>query len=108
MATVSLDFVRHDTTRTCTAIGERGSLRWNAIAGAVQLFEPGDTGWRTVFEDRPHRDASYLEEWRHFMRCIDDRITPLVSGEDGLAVLRIVEAARTSAARGAIVHLSPA
>ena len=31
----SMDFVRRDSTRTCTVIGDSGSLRWNAIEGTV-------------------------------------------------------------------------
>ncbi len=38
---VSLDFIRHDSTRLCTAIGEAGSLRWNGATGVVDLYEAG-------------------------------------------------------------------
>src|SRR3989344_6798525 len=39
IAALNMDFIRHDTTRTCTVIGATGSLRWNALPGTVELFE---------------------------------------------------------------------
>jgi predicted dehydrogenase len=48
------------------------------------------------------RDESYLGEWHHFLKCIADGTTPLVDGYDGLAVLRIIEAARLSSTTRAI------
>ena len=41
IGSVNLDFIRHDTTRLCTAIGANGSLRWNGLTGEVALYEPG-------------------------------------------------------------------
>ena len=96
VATVNMDFVRHDTTRSCTVIGENGSLRWNAIAGSVECYEAGAQGWQLLYAQEPLRDESYLKQWQHFLACIGGSEVPLVSGEDGLAVLRVVEAAKYS------------
>lgn len=97
VATVNLDFIRHDPVRTCTAIGESGSLRWDGIAGVVEHFPAGAKGWSEVFRHAFERDDSYRAEWRHCMDCIASGRTPVVSGEDGLAVLDIIEAAMRSA-----------
>ena len=105
IAALSMDFVRHDTTRNCTAIGETGSLRWNALAGTVEVFERGADAWECLFTHQPQRDESYLAEWRHFLHCISDGGIPNISGDDGLAVLRIIEAARRSSDTGAVVRL---
>jgi predicted dehydrogenase len=108
VAALSLDFVRHDRSRRCTVIGETGTLRWDAITGTVELFERGADGWRSLFAQAPRVDDSYRDEWRDFLHCMATGNKPLVTGEDGLAVLRIVEAARASARCGAIVPLSAA
>ena len=104
-AALSMDFIRHDTTRSCTAIGETGSLRWNALAGTVEIYEQGADAWECLFAHPTQRDDSYLAEWRHFLECIDHGDAPLVSGCDGLAVLRIIEAARLSSSRRAVVRV---
>ncbi len=105
VAALSMDFIRHDTTRTCTVIGEAGSLRWNAIAGIIEVFEQGGNAWRSLHAYPQQGDESYLAEWRHFLQCIADSSTPLISGSDGLAVLRIVEAARLSSSTGATARI---
>jgi predicted dehydrogenase len=108
IAALSMDFVRHDATRWCTAIGEAGTLRWDGIAGTVEVYERDAGGWKSLFVQQHHGDDSYLAEWHHFMRCVVDGSAPLVSGCDGLAVLRIIEAARAASRSGAIVRLSDA
>lgn len=106
IATVNLDFIRHDTTRLCIAIGENGSLRWNGLTGVVEQFEAGAKEWVKLFCHQHQRDDSYLAEWQHFLSCIKEQKTPLVTGEDGLKVLQIIDAARKASESGRQVHLT--
>lgn len=101
VGTLNLDFIRHDTKRLCTAIGEFGSLQWNGLTGAVELFEAGKSDWRELFRYQHQRDDSYLAEWKHMLTCIQTGKRPWIGGADGLQVLRIVDAARCSSASGA-------
>jgi predicted dehydrogenase len=97
VATVNLDFIRQDTTRSCTVIGKLGSLRWNGIAGAVELWALGTQGWQEVYKYQATRDDSYVSEWQNFIACIKQGAEPLITGEDGLKVLQIIDAARLAA-----------
>jgi predicted dehydrogenase len=97
---VNLDFVRHDTTRLCTAIGEKGSLRWNGLTGEVLFYGVGRKEWELMFSHQHHRDDSYMAEWKNFIECVNTHKIPLITGEDGLKVLQIIEAARHSAKSG--------
>lgn len=99
VATVTLDFVRRDTTRGCTVIGEQGTLRWNALAGSVDELIAGGA-WRERFKHPPQRDESYLAQWKHFIACANRDESPLVTGDDGLAVLSVIEAVRIAAGNG--------
>lgn len=105
VAALSLDFIRHDMTRTCTVIGEQGTLRWDALAGRVERFVSGVNVWETLFWQTAPRDESYLEEWRHFLSCIESGARPLSSGVEGLAAVRVVDAARESAAKLKVVQV---
>lgn len=100
VASLNMDFIRHDTTRVCTVIGETGTLRWNALTGAVDVFDRGKHNWENLFEHRHQRDDSYLAEWRHFLDCIETGLSPMITGQDGLATLRVIEAARESSRTG--------
>ena len=73
IGTVNLDFIRHDTIRQCTAIGENGTLRWNGLTGQVEKFEVGGMAWHVDFHNQHNRDDSYLAEWKHFLSCINEQ-----------------------------------
>jgi predicted dehydrogenase len=106
IGTVNLDFIRHDTTRLCTAIGNRGSLRWNGLTGVVEKFVLGANEWCEIFRCQHQRDDSYLAEWQHFLNCISEHRRPLISGLDGLRVLQIIDAARRSSESGRKVQVA--
>lgn len=111
IGTANLDFIRHDTVRLCVAIGEKGSLRWNGLTGEVDFYEKDSTGWRTIFCSPENRDDSYRAEWNNFLRAVSVNEVPMVNGEDGLKVLEIIEAARSSnindGARFYLANLKP-
>jgi predicted dehydrogenase len=94
VATLNLDFIRHDTVRTCTAVGKSGSLRWNGLDGTVELWISGTKGWQEIYKHQDGSDESYIEEWNHILFCIEQGSTPMITGEDGLKVVHIIEAAR--------------
>ena len=106
IGTVNLDFIRHDTTRLCTAICEKSSLRWNGLTGVVEQFEAGAKEWRELFRHQHQRDDSYLAEWHHFLDCINAKTVPLISGDDGLKVLQIIDAARQASDAGNQVQIA--
>lgn len=100
IGTLSMDFIRHDAVRLCVAIGEGGSLRWNGLTGVVEHLEAGSKEWREIFRHPHQRDESYRAEWQHFLACIRKQSSPSVSGEDGLRVMQIIEAARQASESG--------
>lgn len=108
VGTASLDFIRHDTTRLCTAIGENGSLRWNGLTGVVELFEAGGKDWQELFYNQHQRNDSYLAEWQHFLACVNGKKSPLISGEDGLKVLQIIDAIRRASESGGRIQVETA
>ena len=99
VAGITLDFTRHDPVRRCLAIGTDGTLEWDGIAGTVRLRAPHADGWTTCHSAPVPRDHTYALQWAHFVRCVRTGGAPRVTGADGLAVLRIVDAARAAARR---------
>jgi len=97
IANLNIDFVRHDATRICTVIGAGGSLRWNGLTGFIDIYKSGSNGWDEYVVTSHQRDDSYRVQWNDFLTSIADFKEPLVDGKAGLAVLKIVEAAKASA-----------
>jgi predicted dehydrogenase len=100
IASLNMDFIRHDTTRICTVIGEKGSLRWDGILGEVSFFQAGEKSWKTLFVDDNGIEGTYILEWQELMKAIDEKRLPEVTGEDGLRVIEVIEAARVSSKSG--------
>jgi predicted dehydrogenase len=116
----------HITTRThrrgeesYEVFGTKGTLlvRWHYHStksiepGIVQLFEGArkttdltlPTSWNTAEEMAAN--WQYLNELRHFCDCIQSDKQPSVTGEDGRAVVEILNAAYLSAWKGIKVRL---
>jgi predicted dehydrogenase len=96
IGTLNLDFIRQDKTRSCLAIGERGSLRWNGLSGGVELYEKSSARWLVLFSHQEKIDDSYKKELNNFLEAIAENKAPIVTGKDGLRVMEIIEAARMS------------
>jgi predicted dehydrogenase len=106
IGTLNLDFIRHDTTRICTVIGESGSLRWDGILGRVDLFQEGSTDWVTVYERSTDLENTYKAEWDNFLQSINRLETPKVTSVDAFRVVELIMAARMSSKSGRLVEIN--
>lgn len=106
IGSLNMDFIRHDQTRNCIAIGADGSLRWNGLTGRVDKYSAGSKVWEELSGESFKIDDSYRSEWSNFIHCVKNDDLPSVSGTDGLAVLKIVEAARKASTTGDRVYLA--
>ncbi len=96
IASLSMDFIRHDTTRKCYVIGEKGTLFWNGIAGKVSLFSEVDKHWVKLFDSSPERDYTYSEEIKSFFESVESAQPPAITGVDGVETVLAVEAIERS------------
>ena len=102
-ASLNIDFIRHDTTRRCFAIGEKGTLLWDGIKGQVEFFEKSSTHWEVLFSSSPDRDFTYTEEIKSFFSSVDTNKKPYISGEDGLKAVNIIKDIKESSNNNSIV-----
>jgi len=105
VATLNMDFLRHDTTRCCTVVGEKGTLRWDAIKNTVSLYKAGENEWNELSNSPSERNFTYREELKCFMQSIAGGQKPLITGEDGLTVLEVIEASRKASKTGQAVNI---
>lgn len=104
LAQLHLDYLQSSYRRDCEIIGERGVIVWDYITGHVTLFTEEHDRWIGFREpiDLDHNEM-FVEEMRHFTRCIAGEEAPTIDGGEALAALRLVEAAKTSSVRRAWV-----
>lgn len=103
---VSLDFFRHDPLRECIVVGELGSIRWNGILGIVELWNQGENSWKLDSSFPGELEQSYINEWLHFLQCIDAEEVELISGHDSYKVLEMIDAIRFSSEFGKKIFIN--
>jgi predicted dehydrogenase len=106
LAQVHLDYVQRAYRRNLQVIGEAGVIVWDYPTHRVTVWgpdgEPEEEDFR-VEDGEPNE--MYMEEMRHFIRCVEGRGAPLVDGREALHSLRLVEAAKRSARERRAVRL---
>ena len=68
-------------------------IDYNAAAG-LRYRLADDADWSEMQIDAPDR---FARQAAHFLDCVEGKTSPLVNGEDGLAVMRVIESAYKSA-----------
>lgn len=95
---IHMDMLQRSPSRTCKLIGTDGTLIWDGISNSTRLFLASVQTWQDMFPAQTlDRNTMYRLELDHFLECVRIGAKPLISGEDGLQVLKIVLAAKESA-----------
>jgi len=104
IAEVHLDYVQRAYSRSCKLVGELGTARWDYNKPELDLYLADDGEWTSVhLFDEWDPNTMYLDELRHFLRCLDGEEEPLVDVKTGARSLSLAVAAkRASAERRAV------
>lgn len=105
IAQVHLDYVQRRYRRNLQVIGDMGTLFWDYPTHTVTIHGAEPAGDKTIQIEDGDANAMYLEEMRHFVRCLEAGEPPLVDGTEGLRSLRLAEAAKRSARERSVVQL---
>ena len=100
---VHLDFNSRNTRRKCIARGANGDLIWDANLNKVIWHTAGGTKENETYQN--DGDYIYREQLKHFFDCIGKNKEPVVSIDDGIKVMQIIEAARKSNETGLKVQV---
>jgi len=99
IVSLSMDFVRHDATRQCLVIGDKGSIKWNAHSDSVELFDLNSKSWNLVFNGAQDHDESYIRQWDNFLLSRQIGFKPnkdLSTVKESVEVLKIIHYAHIS------------
>jgi predicted dehydrogenase len=93
--TVGLDYLTRPTRRRMTAAGERGTLEWDGVSGAIVLTMPAKAPIRLAVKD--DRDGWYRAQAKAFLAAARGGARGnLATGEDGVRALLICDEVRRS------------
>jgi len=78
-------------------MGEAGVLQWRRFENEIRLFDPKADRWE-IYPSSSQLNDMYVEEARHFVACVRGEATPACDGWDGFETMKVIDAARRSAA----------
>jgi len=103
---VHMDYVQRAHSRTCHIIGDEGTILWDYNTGEVRWYSVAKQEWQT-FPNPPGWETNqmYIDEMKHFIKCIAGDEKPLLDVFDATRVLEIALAAKESARKGSVIKL---
>jgi predicted dehydrogenase len=100
-ATLHLDLYGRPHERSITVVGETGTLNWRYETNSVRIGRTGAGDWvETPFACE--RNEMFMGVAREFLEILRGHQKPSCTVDDGLAVMRILEAMRTSSSEGRV------
>ena len=91
---IYLDFCNQKIERSCKLIGSKGTLTWNGIKNYVTLENKNGKIKKWQFDKR--KNNMYENQLNHFINCIERKVAPKVSVDDGIDALNLVIMAKKS------------
>lgn len=109
-ASVHLNYIQQPPTRLLMVVGDRGTMTWNYHEPCLRYYSTASSTWQDIpVPQSLDRNDLFLEETRHFLRCIREGGEPLIPLKEAQRVLEIALATKQSAATTCLVPLrSPA
>ncbi len=96
ISNIHIDFVRRDYFRECEIVGENGSIRWSFPRGNVDMYLAKKRKWFQIYPGCGW-NKMYVEEIKHFIKCLQGKEIPIVDAMEGKKTLETVLAAKKSA-----------
>ena len=115
LGSLHLDYNQQPPSHHFEIIGTQGSLQWDLSDGAVRIYRaPSATGRKLegtgTWEVYPlsagwERNVMFMDEMRHFVSVVRDQTPPTCSLEDGIRVMKLIEAVEELQSTGRLVNL---
>jgi predicted dehydrogenase len=113
LGSLHLDYNQQPPSHHFEVIGTQGSLQWNLADGAVRIYRASaadgkkreyEGQWQTYpLPEGWERNVMFMDEMRHFVEVAYDRAQPACTLEDGVRVMKFIEAVRESQNTGRLV-----
>jgi predicted dehydrogenase len=103
LGAVSLDYATRPSTHGFEIVGQDALVRWSDTDGVARLLTKDGRVTRAAPPVGFSRNTMFVEEMRHFLRCLSGQEQPRCTLEDGERALRIALGARRAAESGECV-----
>jgi len=89
IASIHLNMIERGYNRYCKIVGEKGSVKWVFKDNILEFY---DVDSKELIKKKYEIDSnySYLEELKHFLSCVENRIEPLSNIYTAKGTLEVV------------------
>ena len=106
--TLNINFINPHNRRYCSVTGSKGTLIWDGLNNTINFYPLNNNNnnkYINLYDVKFNKNDSYVNELQHFLECLDQNKEPLISIEDGIQVLKIIEALKKSSIEKKAVYL---
>ena len=105
-AEIHLDFFLRPEFRGCKIKGTKGMIYWDSNDNIVKLFNNTKKTWKTILKLKKfQRNQMYIDEMRHFMKCVKKRQKTINDLQQGIITMNIALAMKNSAKKGKLINI---
>jgi predicted dehydrogenase len=104
---IHMDYVQRVYSRSCQVIGDEGTINWDYTTGEVRWYSAITNRWQ-VFPDAVGWEPNqmYIDEMKHFLRCLAGEEKPTLDVFEALQVLKIALLTRASSDSREVLRVS--
>ena len=88
-----MDYFQRPEFRSCKIRGTKGEIYWDSVDNCVDVFNMNKKRWETKFDSGFSNNldtySSYVEELKHFLKCVKRRKETINDLEQGVTTLKI-------------------
>ena len=98
---IHLDYIQRAYWRSCKVVGEEGTIIWDINQSQVQLYSAKNNRWYQFPDPEGYSiNEMYLDEIKHFFRCLNRDEEPVLGLVDAKRVLKLAIAIKNSMRTG--------
>ena len=76
--------------KSCQIRGTKGEIYWDSDNNCLNIYDMNKKRWKTELEVKNyHRNFSYVEELKHFLKCVKQKKETINDLEQGIDTLKI-------------------
>ena len=106
-AELHLDFFQGPEYRSCKIKGTNGIIFWNSGNNEVKFYNNRKKRWETILKMKNYdRNQMYIDEIKHFLKCVKNRNKTISSLDDGIKTMNIALGMKKSTKHKKIIKLN--
>ncbi len=107
ISSTHVDYVQRPGQHTLQINGTLGTITWDNATGIGKCYRAETAQWQeSTLPAGFERNFLFMDESRHFLEVVNNKVTPICSLDDGIAAIKLTEAIHRSARTGQKMQLN--